>query len=253
MRARFRFSIREVLLVTVIVSLSVGWWFDRRRLVEEISAIKPLLQPASTIEGRVTYGDSGRPAIGVTVFAQANSSHVHGNRATWGKTKTDDAGHYQLVNLAPANWNILVDVNGWTAVAIDSLPVVAGQAVKDADLQLIKGSLIKGRVVDEDTRKPIDWAGQRIAIGVYGPARPKTGGAVHGGMADKRGEFQIQVAAGRNYPYIMSVQPSWVFEGKEYLDEGILVEDGKATEIEFSIKVPRGAGPPPTESSVDDR
>lgn len=235
---RFRFSIREVLLVMVIAALSLGWWFDHQRKAEEIGAMRPLLQPASSIEGRVTYGDSGLPAVDVRVIAQANSSYVGGSRATWGRAITDDAGRYKLVNLAPANWNVFIDADGWTAIAIDSLPVVAGQEVTDADLQLIKGSLIKGRVVDEDTRKPIDWAGQRIAIGVYGPARPRTGGGVQGMFVDKKGEFQIQVPAGRNYPYIMSAQRDWVVEGMEYLDKGILVEEGKPTEIEFSIRTP---------------
>ncbi len=82
MRWRFRFSLREIFLVTVITALTVGWWFDHKRKVEEIGAIRPLLQPASTIEGRVTYGDSGMPAVGVQVIAQANSSYVGGNRAS---------------------------------------------------------------------------------------------------------------------------------------------------------------------------
>jgi hypothetical protein len=30
----FRFSIRDVLWLTVVVALSVGWWLDNRRLNE---------------------------------------------------------------------------------------------------------------------------------------------------------------------------------------------------------------------------
>lgn len=32
----FRFTIRELLLVTVIVALGVGWWIDRARLADRL-------------------------------------------------------------------------------------------------------------------------------------------------------------------------------------------------------------------------
>jgi len=31
-----KFSIRELLLVTMIVALAVGWWVDRQRMREEV-------------------------------------------------------------------------------------------------------------------------------------------------------------------------------------------------------------------------
>jgi hypothetical protein len=34
-----KFSIRDLLLVTVIVALAVGWWGDRRRLVAECKGL----------------------------------------------------------------------------------------------------------------------------------------------------------------------------------------------------------------------
>lgn len=35
-----KFSIRDLLLVTAIVALVVGWWVDRRRLASEIRLLK---------------------------------------------------------------------------------------------------------------------------------------------------------------------------------------------------------------------
>ena len=37
-RRWFRFSIRDLLLVTVIVALVIGWWLDHRKLTRENSA-----------------------------------------------------------------------------------------------------------------------------------------------------------------------------------------------------------------------
>ncbi len=35
-----KFSIRDLLLVTVIVALAVGWWLDHRRQAAEIERLK---------------------------------------------------------------------------------------------------------------------------------------------------------------------------------------------------------------------
>jgi len=41
-----KFSIRDLLLVTVIVALAVGWWLDHRRQAAEIDRQKgPVPQP----------------------------------------------------------------------------------------------------------------------------------------------------------------------------------------------------------------
>ena len=129
--------------------------------------------------------------------------------------------------------------------------MIAGQAAKAADLRLVKGGFIKGRVVD-DKGKPVSFSqGQRITIGVYGPARPKSGSAIEGVYADAKGEFRIRVPAGRNYPYLSSIIPSAVLEGNEFEQDGVMVEDVKATEIEFRIQpssgTPSGTRWPPVQ------
>jgi len=45
---QFRFSIRDLLLVTTIVALAAGWWFDHRRLVKN-AAIESLLSKDATM------------------------------------------------------------------------------------------------------------------------------------------------------------------------------------------------------------
>ena len=39
-----KFSIRDLLLVTVIVALAVGWWVNRQQLVTELVATKKQLE-----------------------------------------------------------------------------------------------------------------------------------------------------------------------------------------------------------------
>ena len=47
-----KFSIRDLLLVTVIVALALGWWLDGSRLAAEIDRLKPKAWP-STISVQV--------------------------------------------------------------------------------------------------------------------------------------------------------------------------------------------------------
>lgn len=241
---QFRFTIRDLGLITVLIALALGWFVDHKRLATKIEQISPLVRPACTIEGRVTYLESGKPAADVCIHAQSTNrpfasftaTSPPSMRADFGVTKTDADGRYKLVDLSPANWNIFVEVDGWTAKAIDSLPVAAGEDVKNADLQLVKGGFIKGRVIDP-AGNPVKQAnGQRIVIGVYGPARPKSGGAMQGVYADSKGQFQLRVPSGQNYPYISSVMPQAVLEGNEFQEEGVTVVDGQTTEVEFRIK-----------------
>jgi hypothetical protein len=234
---RLRYTIRGLLLVILIIGITIGWWFDHKRLSDKIAEISPQIQPASTIEGQVTYSNTGKPAVGARVIAQAIAAFA-GARADYCNARTDNEGRFRFVNLAPSNYNIWAEVDGWTMNAIDSLPVVAGQAIKDANLKLVEGGMIKGRVIDEKTGKGVSFAHSLpVAIGVYGPARPRTGPAVQCTTVDSNGGFQLRVPAGKNFPYVMSVHPQYVVKGSEYQEDGVLLEDGKTTEIEFVIKV----------------
>ena len=40
-----KFSIRDLLLVTVIVAVCVAWWLDRSKLADELSKSKPYPYP----------------------------------------------------------------------------------------------------------------------------------------------------------------------------------------------------------------
>lgn len=255
----FRFTIRDLGIVTVLVALILGWFADHRRLATEIEQLSALVRPACSIEGRVTYHDSGKPAAGVRIQAQVpnrsfaaflSSDPQLRTRAQFAVAKTDADGHYKFVDLLPSNWNVFVEEDGWTANAIDSLPVDPGVEAKAADLQLIKGGIIKGRVIDSAGNPVAQAGGQRIIIGVYGPARPKSGGAIQGVYVDAKGQFQIQVPPGKNYPYISSVLPSSIIEGNEFEEEGVTVVEGKTTEVQFHLDLNPRARPafPPVQA-----
>jgi hypothetical protein len=247
---RLRFSIRDLLLVTAIAAVLAAWWADHHWMEDQLRSLAP---PAALVEGRVIYADSGQPAVGIRVHAQGcMSAQFHTEDA--GATKTDDEGRFQFVNLTPGNYNIFADmIDGWTMIAVESLPLVSGQVVTNADVKLVKGGFIKGQVVDADTGKPVASTpeGRPIEIGVNGPARPRVGAGTQVLYVDSKGEFRIQVPAGTNYVFTMNVQPNSVADD-DYLccSHGVLVMDGETTEMKIHIKrLPTGgsgvSAPPP--------
>jgi hypothetical protein len=62
---RFQFSIRDLLLVTVIIALAVGWWLDRDSIRQQREALQQehgkLQQLTSDVERR------GRAVVGISV------------------------------------------------------------------------------------------------------------------------------------------------------------------------------------------
>jgi beta-lactamase regulating signal transducer with metallopeptidase domain/protocatechuate 3,4-dioxygenase beta subunit/Leucine-rich repeat (LRR) protein len=220
------------------------------------SRVDVMLEPPSVAEGTVIDDETGKPAAGVRVWAPGESvdskrllrlgAAVKGG----GHTKTDEQGHYRFGTLPAGTYNIWAEpagsneirsaANPWTMRAIDGLTLAVGQTVTGADLRLIKGGLIKGRVVDDATGKPVlSVHGLHMDVGVYGPARPRRdwSAAVQLGDVNHRGEFELRVPAGKNFPYLPSVRNEKLAVGAQYYEQGVEVEDGKTTEIEFRLKL----------------
>ena len=47
----FRFTIRELVLLTIIVAMGVGWWVDRRALTEQMARLKSNVFLERAIDG----------------------------------------------------------------------------------------------------------------------------------------------------------------------------------------------------------
>src|SRR6185436_4485258 len=116
---------------------------------------------AGTISGRVTVGE--RPVADILVAAQTADRPMQQPAA---RARTDANGRYRLVGLPAAQYQILtiapalaVAEQGSSASFFGpgkSLVLAAGEDVDDVDLQLVRGSVITGRVTDAEGRPAIE-------------------------------------------------------------------------------------------------
>jgi hypothetical protein len=111
------------------------------------------LPPAGRITGRVLAADTGRPVKRARVFA--SSAELPGGRGAL----TDDVGVYDLPELPAGRYSVIVSKSGFVSLSYGQrrplqagtpLQLVDGQQLKGVDFRLPRGSVIEGRVLDED-------------------------------------------------------------------------------------------------------
>jgi hypothetical protein len=109
--------------------------------------------PAGRITGRVLAADNGRPVKRARVFATA--VELPGGRGML----TDDSGVFDLTELPAGRYTLTVSKSGFVALSYGQrrplqagtpLQLADGQQLKGIEFQLPRGSVLSGRVLDED-------------------------------------------------------------------------------------------------------
>src|SRR3954462_6199403 len=109
--------------------------------------------PGGRISGRVLAADNGRPVKRARVFATA--AELPGGRGML----TDDSGVFDLAELPAGRYPLTVSKSGFVALSYGQrrplqagtpLQLADGQQLKGIEFQLPRGSVISGRVLDED-------------------------------------------------------------------------------------------------------
>ena len=109
--------------------------------------------PQGLISGRVVAADDGRPIKRARVFASA--TEVPGGRGVL----TDDSGGFAFIELPAGRYTISASKPGFVSLSYGQrrpfqpgtpLQLADGQQMKGVDFQLPRGSVIGGRVLDQD-------------------------------------------------------------------------------------------------------
>src|SRR5262252_10460732 len=109
--------------------------------------------PAGRITGRVVAADNGRPVRRARVFVTA--AEIPGGRGML----TDDTGVFDLTELPAGRYSLTVSKSGFVSLSYGQrrplqagtpLQLADGQQLRGIEFQLPRGSVIGGRVLDED-------------------------------------------------------------------------------------------------------
>lgn len=181
------------------------------------STVNVTLHPPAIVEGKVVDAVMRRPAANVVVSAQGVA------RSSWQQTRTDREGRYRL-RMTKDHYNIWAEAEDRIPIAAKAIEAEPGKTISIADIPLVRGGYVTGRVIDAATNKPVaPNEKQPLRVAHYGPARPRTGAAVTSTEVDADGKFRLRVAPGKNYIYLMNGQSS----------QTVAVEDGQEVELDL--------------------
>src|SRR5215813_5707921 len=109
--------------------------------------------PTGRITGHVVAGDNGRPIKRARVFI--NAAELPGGRGVL----TDDSGIFDFTEVPAGRYTVSVSKSGFVSLSYGQrrplqagtpLTLADGQQLKNVDFQLPRGSVIGGRIMDED-------------------------------------------------------------------------------------------------------
>jgi len=151
------------------------------------------------VAGRVVTKLPGVSAARLKVGLQSTNDSTQ----FWRDTRTDDEGRFEMRGLPEGGGNIFPmdhpSDGPWTYRAIDNLALHPGKTA-EVTIELIEGCLVEGEVLDAVSGDPI--AG--VSVGMYGPARPRSGAAIITAKTDDKGRYRFRLPPGQTQLYISS-------------------------------------------------
>jgi peroxiredoxin len=204
-----------------------------------VTEAKPIrLMPAASIQGRVTYGPSGKPAAGILVGAQGIDESQG-----WGEGVTDNEGRYHLQQLRPGPYNVALGLedelaSSWTARAHERLVIRRGEQVSGIDFTLVHGAILTGTATAADNGEPIPG----IGVGVSGPAHPRTSAWGQGMKTGSDGRYLLHVPAGEQHLSLSITSPlGFGLPARKEVD--LTVKDDETVTVDFRLPRVRLAKP----------
>ncbi len=167
------------------------------------------LVPAQTISGRVTYGDTGKPAPRAPIDVTSRSPNLRVGRLT--RFRADDHGRFRI-NPDPGDTLVL------TAQSADGAPYLTvtksvdwpkGAVEQSVELTLDRGVAIEGRVTEQGSGKPVAGAIARFAPYESDQRRDHTkSGTACATSAD--GSFKLAAVPSRGYLVVQGPSDDYV-------------------------------------------
>ena len=156
----------------------------------------------------------------------------------WRDALTNADGRFEMRGLPEGGGNLFPydhPTDGpWTYRAIDNLALHPGKT-NEVTIELIEGVLVEGRIAEAGTGKPI--AG--VFVGMYGPARPRSGAAILSATTDAMGRYRFRLPPGVTYLYTAGGRPA------RSGSQSVVIPADVKTFTAPTIEVNQAAAPPP--------
>jgi len=177
---------------------------------------------SSSISGRVLYGASQKPVVGIQVTTGATQADGALHRST-----TDQDGRYTITGLAEGNYQLEAaaddpNFKGWLPFP-QGIQVAPASQITGIDLSIVRAGIVKGKVTDKTTGKPLAH---------YDITAWATGVAI--GYADNTaddGSYSIQLVPGKATVEVMTSNPA---SNAKIVN----ITAGKTTKVNFQIDKP---------------
>lgn len=187
------------------------------------------LVPTGHLAGRVTVAETGQPVAGLLVCCEGGSPSKIQAQAL-----TDSEGRYRLSFLEEGSYRVRVQFPQffpeWAPASRGNVRVVAGKTTEGVDLELVRGEVLTGKVVDEGSGAPL--AGARVEV-----FQPQSGESSFL-TTDEQGGFRFRAAPGSVQVILRSVPRGYVCDPQKDLRQVTIAAGEKPPEILF--EVPQG-------------
>ena len=165
------------------------------------------LEDAGGIAGTVVDAATGRPVGGARLGANRIEHDEHNrNLIGSGWAISDALGRFRIEALAPGVYNLCLRSSPrgerFTAQAVEGVRIRAGENAP-ADLKLVAGRRVHGRVVDATTGKLMSG----VFVSCISSSWPGSGGAGQSVHTDDQGSFECFVPPGLAYVYLSNSSP----------------------------------------------
>jgi RNA polymerase sigma factor (sigma-70 family) len=113
--------------------------------------------PSRPVVGVIRDRDTGKPLAGVTIQSDKFAgNNVHGDPRV--RTVTDQDGRFRLIGMPKGDGNLIVAVPATGqpyCLSMQPVPDTPGLDPVTVDFSLVRGVLVRGRVLDKATREPV--------------------------------------------------------------------------------------------------
>ena len=203
---------------------------DRFAVTRVPAVVDVNVQSAAIVEGTLVLKESGKPAVGAQI--EFWNDNIHADH--WTRATTDNKGYYKIESLPPGTYRVGIQTKDRPNLFLPAVELVAGKNRKDVPVE--RGGIVKGRVVNVFTKKPIRLdAEETMQLIEINP-----NGISHMGMPmthiNPDGSFELLMPAGRRR-FGMYIGKNWRgVHFDRFRKEGVEVVEGETTEIEIRVK-----------------